>query len=177
MDINESNIDKKNTTSLPKPLRDILDSIENEVSNKTRLAHGTDDDVLVIVSESKEIDEEFVKSIGEKVLENDRDAGVVVGEAPDSYENNFSAYIRLNPDEPREYIIPFGVGLDMDMNDIAQVSDLADKEQGYDDAKLRSAILIYENQIDKNEGAGIEEIADVSGLDLSKIRSELMSRN
>lgn len=175
MDIEKNNIDQ-----LPELLGDIVVELDSKDESGIEVAYGTDEDVLVLIPKSTDLEDNFINSAGDivekKMDDREKDIGLIISESPENYENKEAIYIRINPDEPREYVIPFCRRLGIERSEMAVISTEADKEKDCDNPKEMATVLIAENQLMSKDGVSLQKISDVTNLDLSTLRDRIMNR-
>jgi len=172
---------KINTGSLPESLKEILASLETIDSSIIESAYGTDDDILVLVSRNEELDGNFINPIGhevgEEMEERNEDIGFIISDGPDRNSNQIAAYVREDPEDTREYIIPFCDRLSLDRSTMAEISEKADKEKDNSKPKKTAATLIAEHQLNDPEGVSVGDISKETGVKISTLRNLIMKRS
>lgn len=172
---------KTNTGSLPESLKDVLDNLESTDSDAIESAYGTEEDVLVLVAQDKDLQDEFIYSIAhevsDKMNETGEDIGFIISEGPDDLSDQKAAYVRKDPEEPREYIITFCDRLGLDRSSMAEISALADEEMESSNPRETAATLIADHQVRNPGGVSVGEVSKNTNVKISKLRELLMERS
>lgn len=172
---------KTNTGSLPESLTAVLDNLESTDSDEIESAYGTDEDVLVLVAQDNDLQDEFIYSIAsevsDKMDETNEDIGFIISEGPDDLSNQKAAYIREDPEEPREYVMTFCYRLGLNRSSMAEISALADEEIESSKPRVMAATLIAEHQIRDPEGLSVGEVSKNTHVKISDLRESLMERS
>jgi hypothetical protein len=163
--------DNESINGLNDDMVSIYDRIKRECSEMVDFCYGAQDiNTLVVIGKGNIDINKFRKSIGLIAAEEPNEpVGMVLGEAPDEYSGQTTAYIRYNPKNAYEYVI--GICAELDVSD-KRVRDIFksmyDSVEDESDNPLEVATgYIYNYSIGK---ISISELSKVTGVSEDKIR-------
>lgn len=169
-------IDKKTIDELSEKLINVFDEIysEHEETDLIQLIYGADD-VLVVISFSEEPSPEFQEAIDNGINKTDYLCGYVLSDGPKNYSNYTSAYIRENPENAYEYVLPICSQLGIDTTTSASIFKTAYENTGGEgeDAAITGAAHVYLNIESYDDTNYVEQLSEIIDVEERKLRQAI----
>lgn len=163
--------DSESINGLNDDMVSIFHRVKKECSEMVDFCYGAQDvNTLVIIGKDNVEINKFRKSIGLIASkEPNKPVGMVLGEAPDKYSGQTTAYIRYNPENAYEYVLSICAELDFSDKRVRDIfKDMYDSTGGESDNALEVATgYIYNYGIGETS---ISEISEVTGVSEDEIR-------
>lgn len=163
--------DSESINELNDDMVSIYHRIKHECSEMVDFCYGAQDiNTLVVIGEENVDINKFRKSVGLIASEEPNEPiGLVLGEAPDEYKGQATAYIRYNPENAYEYVLSICAELGLSDKRVRDIfKDMYDSTGGERDDSLEVATgYIYNYGIGETS---ISELSEVTGVSESEIR-------
>lgn len=168
-----TNVDNESIQNLGENLKRVYNNIV-ESDTDFNFAYSSDEDTLVIVSNSKGPDKEFRENISKSIIEElDQPCGFILSDGPDEYEDHTTAYIRMNPDNAYEYILAPITKLNFSDEDVTEIFHRVysiSNEEDEENPLLMAATYLYifgrQKDHDNKSISYISELMNVSEKDI-----------
>lgn len=168
--------ESKNINNLNQDLQNVYEEINN-TDIDVEFAYGSDEDTLVIVSQSKGPSKEFRVGVAESIMSTlEKPCGFILSDGPNEYDKYTTAYIRSSPTNSYEYVLAPLCKLNFKEEDVTEifhkVYSISEGKQTDSNPRLMAATYLYiiSKRKDINNNS-ITHIANIMGVSEDDIRN------
>lgn len=168
--------DRESIDGLSHRLQEIFDSFTESYRNQVEYAYGADD-VLVIIAHQQTDDDAFIQAVGSTLTDATViDSGFMISHGGGEYENHTAAYIRHEPPNAYEYVLPLCSRFDLSSHQRTHVFKKVHEQTGDEGTDAIQTATGYIYALVPKE-VSIKKLAQLTDVAPQEVRQHAIEAN